>query len=552
MEPQTIENLAERLKNGELPEAQSWDIGAAVRLIADSLGRPDSAVTVSQVRLAGRVLNQNREFGHTRALGEAWSAQREFNATVTKHHAQALVNLSALDAAERLLDEGLKRIKAPGAGAQALSELPEYEGLLARIFKQRFVATGDNDSLVRATDRYLAQYRSRLNNPYWHGINAVALLARQAREGLPPPTDVSAEALAATIYSALMQRYQKDASDPWLAATLSEACLALDRCDEAELWLYRFLCHAKVQPFDVDSYQRQLREIWQGSPLGGGNVCASRLTGIIAQHLMQSESRWSVSTSMVQAMARKLETNPAAFEKNFSGERYISVDMLKSMLAACSSIGCVTNKQGERLGTGFLVSGSWLRQGFGPAPVFFTNAHVMSGTVPNAILPQDARVTFEVESAASDTPVFYKVSEVLFTSAPGPLGVRCATDDNLDVTIVRLASLVDHFGGLRTAEELPLIDVRAKAYVVGHPRGGGLQLSLYDSVLLDVDDEERLVHYRTPTDPGCSGSPVFNAQWEVIALHHGGSSSTPRLHGTGTYEANEGIALGAVKRKLNA
>jgi len=39
------------------------------------------------------------------------------------------------------------------------------------------------------------------------------------------------------------------------------------------------------------------------------------------------------------------------------------------------------------------------------------------------------------------------------------------------------------------------------------------------------------MHYRTPTDPGSSGSPVFNAKWEVVALHHAGSPATPRLHG---------------------
>ena len=94
------------------------------------------------------------------------------------------------------------------------------------------------------------------------------------------------------------------------------------------------------------------------------------------------------------------------------------------------------------------------------------------------------------------------------------------------------------------------MEARARAYVVGHPRGGGLQVALHDSRLIDVDDDERLLHYRTPTDPGSSGSPVFNEAWEVMGLHHAGSATTPRLHGTGTYEANEAIALGAIRRKI--
>jgi hypothetical protein len=44
-----------------------------------------------------------------------------------------------------------------------------------------------------------------------------------------------------------------------------------------------------------------------------------------------------------------------------------------------------------------------------------------------------------------------------------------------------------------------------KALAVGHPPSGALQFSVHDSFLLDVYDYERLIHYRTPTEPS-SGS----------------------------------------------
>jgi hypothetical protein len=142
---------------------------------------------------------------------------------------------------------------------------------------------------------------------------------------------------------------------------------------------------------------------------------------------------------------------------------------------------------------------------------------------------------------------------VLSTCPPARLGT--STDEALDFTVATLRT-EGHSGGqlkpLKPARGLPLVEKKAKAYVVGHPLGSGLQISLHDSVLLDIDEAKRLVHYRTPTDPGSSGSPVFNSKWQVIGLHHGGSDETPRLHGSGSYEANEAISLLSIRNHLEA
>jgi V8-like Glu-specific endopeptidase len=78
---------------------------------------------------------------------------------------------------------------------------------------------------------------------------------------------------------------------------------------------------------------------------------------------------------------------------------------------------------------------------------------------------------------------------------------------------------------------------------------------MQDNLLLDWN--KRLVHYRTPSEPGSSGSPVFDDQWRLIGLHHAGRSDMPRLdEKPGTYEANEGINIlaiaEAIKQKLDA
>lgn len=55
---------------------------------------------------------------------------------------------------------------------------------------------------------------------------------------------------------------------------------------------------------------------------------------------------------------------------------------------------------------------------------------------------------------------------------------------------------------------------------------------MQDNQVVNVGDP--YVHYRTPTDPGSSGSPVFNQKWELVALHHASSSAL---------SANEGVRM---------
>jgi hypothetical protein len=557
MKSEAIGALAAALKRGELGEAQPWDIAAALTLITE--GASTGETKVHEARKAASVLNRYRHYDHTRLLGQVWKEQRGFDATVAKHHAQALINLSALDSAEELLKWALQEAEGQAGGAQTAGEILEYTGLLSRLEKQRFVIDGDRDTLVRATNRYHEQYESHGSTAYWHGINVVALRAREEREGVERRDVPESRVLAAVIRDQVAQTYRTAPADHWLAATASEASLALEDCEQAELWLYRFLHHPKVSPFDIDSYERQLREIWGAGAESGGDACAITLAAILSRHIARTQAKWTFTPSAAPALREAIRSDPHAFEKNFLGEGTFSVETVRRMLASCGSIGCVTNVEGERLGTGFLVEGSWLKPSFGNGPVFVTNAHVISDTVPAAIPLQKARVTFEVESAAAGKTLYYRAGELLFTSPPGDIGVRSPTNDDLDVTITRLEPVENgtgdaagRFEALETAAGLPAVRARTKVFVVGHPRGSGLQIALHDSVLLDIDEDKRLLHYRTPTDPGSSGSPVFNVAWQVIGLHHAGSSATPRLRGTGAYEANEAISLTAIQRKLNA
>jgi V8-like Glu-specific endopeptidase len=96
------------------------------------------------------------------------------------------------------------------------------------------------------------------------------------------------------------------------------------------------------------------------------------------------------------------------------------------------------------------------------------------------------------------------------------------------------------------ARRLPEFKSNFRVYIIGHPMGlEQPQFSLQDNLLLDYDRDR--LHYRAPTEPGSSGSAVFDDQWKLIGLHHAGNLAMPRLNGKGgTYPANEALRIDAI------
>lgn len=594
--PSPVELLADSLRHGEWRGDGDWILAGAVQLLTDAIGRSHDALGLVEARDAVRILNAHLQYDFTCAIASAWERAGFVDIAIRKRHVQALINLGELDEAERLIGSALLPHTAAAPepdvdyATTVARETLELQGLRARAAKDRFVRAEDagkqgnaeerEQLLLRARDDYAAQY-SADETRYWQGVNALALQARHEREFAARNPSL-AEALAHKLVRQLKTRLKKhyrlfidltkrrerllrrnsgikewerehlqwideDANVHWLFASLSEACLALNLCDEAELWLYRFVHYRHTKPFDLNAYARQLREIWQADHTRLDSNCASRLAFILRRHLQAKMD----SVSFTREQAQALRDSRDLLEKNFAGDRLFTVPMVERMLQVCASVGSVNTRRLVRKGTGFLID---RRQLWGDGPeglVFVTNAHVMSETFRGAaVRPADAVISFEMDGSTGAMPQLFQVDTVLFSSDPGEVGVPIGTCDYLDVTVVTLKALPPGARGLTLQQTLPDFRARARAYVVGHPKGAELQISLHDSVLLDYDPLPRLIHYRTPTDPGSSGSPVFNEHWEVIGVHHAGSDNARRLDGKGTYEANEGIALSALCRKL--
>jgi hypothetical protein len=63
-------------------------------------------------------------------------------------------------------------------------------------------------------------------------------------------------------------------------------------------------------------------------------------------------------------------------------------------------------------------------------------------------------------------------------------------------------------------------------FILQHPRGAALKLALDNRAVIGLTGAGRRVRYRTNTEPGSSGSPVFDQNWNLVALHHSGDPAS--------------------------
>jgi hypothetical protein len=125
--------------------------------------------------------------------------------------------------------------------------------------------------------------------------------------------------------------------------------------------------------------------------------------------------------------------------------------------------------------------------------------------------------------------------------------------EELDATFLDLAEDLLCEPMHLSASPMEMADPAPRMYIIGHPGGRDLEFSLNDNHLVACNSQK--LHYRTPTEGGSSGSPVFDSVgWEVVGLHHAGRLKMPKLNGPAGefYEANEGIAILAIQQKTRS
>ena len=478
------------------------------------------------------------------ALAEAVSRRDPKDARNRRLYGQYLINTGKATAAIDLLTPLAQRLPKDDP------EFAEAMGLIGRANKQIFFDAGDkaDPSARAALEQAIAAYRIPFEESpqknTWHGVNLIALLNRARRLGLQIAPDLSLKQVAKSVVAELAATPEAARDKCWYLPTLAEASLGLGDWDAVERNVRAYAASDEVQPFQIESTLRQFTQVWDIEALderGRGLVATLR-----ARLLQLNGGEIKATPEEMQRWREQAPPPPGQLEAILGAEGPQTYKWWRTGLERASSVCAVRQKLGQRFGSGFLLTAGAL--GLQPPDelVVLTNFHVVNNEgALGALTPESAEIAFE----AADANQAWPVKTILCWSR----------QDRHDASVLQLEGAVAGVAPLPLATALPPVQNNAKVYIIGYPRGQDLAFSFQDNELLDHEGPPggvqqipgvSRVHYRTPTEPGSSGSPVFDANgWEVIALHHKGSKDgLPRLNGkAGSYAANEGVSIASIK-----
>jgi thioredoxin-like negative regulator of GroEL len=462
---------------------------------------------------------------------------------VRLRYAQGLIEAGRITAAIELLTQLKAELEAkistigprptPEAAVErdkAKYDAGEASGLLGRAYKQLYINAAPNRVEPRTADfdRALKYYQDAyLENTKktWQGVNVIALMTHQERITSANRRAVSNR--AAPIAQQLIETIDEMPKGVWEFATCAEAYLALGDVRKAESALLSYLNDSEIDAFKVRATLRQMRELWlleEKTPPG------NKLLPLLVAKLGELGGE-----IMNIRPTRELLND---LEAVWGDTRFKPLNWLRNALDRARSVARLGTSPYSGIGTGFVFNGAWIGDKLKDVPLLLTNAHVCTnltdvlGKWPyHPLRPEETVVTF-FETGESQ-PLVSKVHEVLHSSPPSAL----------DYSLLRLDAVPRGFDISLAADPLELPDNRLN--IIGHPAGGDISVSLQDNHIQENDGT--YIRYRTPTVRGSSGSPVYDQEWRLVALHH----SALKEH-----QANEGILLGRIiaelKTQLNA
>jgi len=239
---------------------------------------------------------------------------------------------------------------------------------------------------------------------------------------------------------------------------------------------------------------------------------SSRRKNYLSNGMSRERARATVTEAEAHGAVRsRSETITSLARERIIGSNDLrDVNYLELAIAVARAICRI--RIGSSAGSGFLI---------GPR-LLMTNNHV----IESAAEARQAEAQFDYQENVSGEmlPVqAYRLDPDLFF----------LTDPALDFTFVGTAPLstkgqpIDRYPWLQLIGTLGKAEKGDPLNIIQHPRGGLKQIALRNNEVIEIPEgKTSFLYYTTDTEPGSSGSPCFNDQWELVALHHSGVPKT--------------------------
>ena len=218
-----------------------------------------------------------------------------------------------------------------------------------------------------------------------------------------------------------------------------------------------------------------------------------------------------------------------------SENHLVKINWLQKAIQASKSVCQVLRADGAK-GTGFILKDGYL----------MTNFHVL----PDSIEAASAKIIFDYEEDLFGN--MRKTSEFFLDADDS----KFSPVDEFDFAYIKikdnLANPLSQWNFLEL-DTFSIPQINNPVTIIQHPLGQSKQIALTANRIIGINGQKLL--YETDTERGSSGSPVFNNDWKVIALHHAGMTAedgglvinpeTGEKRG-----ANEGILIKKIAEKI--
>lgn len=209
----------------------------------------------------------------------------------------------------------------------------------------------------------------------------------------------------------------------------------------------------------------------------------------LEERLAQGEEKRKLRLAQVVAEA---ETEPAAksaaLERVLGGQAWITHGTLEKAVDAARAVGRLA-MDGRAAATCFLVS----------------SKHVL--------------VPWHVGRYLAETSAWVVDFEMGRQQRNVTRALHHGGDMDHDYSILELDEAMPADATILPLRPPPPLGTGARVFVIGYPGGGALTMSTVGNDVVGYD--QRNVHYNAHTAAGSSGSPVFDEQWNLVAMHRG-------------------------------